>query len=503
MVIPKSFVVLDEIFCKISIAAASSLSDMDDNSSSTSPKMDQDQPLAVLSNVPIILDDLKNWADQMEMESSAPPPTSSAANGGVWENVNGHQRFSDWVASNLVLVATFKIKMALLNVVKLFCVEFASQESLNGATKVAIGNKVFLITLKIAWPSDVASVFFPFLSIALHNVLLGTSSDNIKFAFGIFGVVTSVKLKPIGLWQYVVVHFKDTSSAAAAVFTHWLVLVKKNSIRILSLVNQKEVITLRNAFKVKLVNLSFGCTVFEIIGGCTCFIPYSPECHHYYRCQDMDHLALECKVSPLFLFKVSFNFSNGPKVFKSSFAESKFYAKAVAIVVSFITAAANMNLDLGGSFKPTTFMLSVVSSALNIAVESKLASLKSHLGELFLLIKFLVEPVSALVVLVTKLLFTLPAIDVSIKESMAGLAEQNKGLAAVAIVMQKKIMCLEKKCEQACLENVLDNNNIDDNDNNNDKDKDFSVYNNTFEIIMHLWEDQLSSIKSNPDLTAK
>ncbi|KAG9299684.1 hypothetical protein G9A89_006400 [Geosiphon pyriformis] len=71
---------------------------------------------------------------------------------------------------------TFKIKMALLSflfqllsgciwfksvsqdVVKLFCMKFTSQESLIGATKVAIGGEVFLTTLKIAQSSGVASL---------------------------------------------------------------------------------------------------------------------------------------------------------------------------------------------------------------------------------------------------------------------------------------------------------------------------------------------------------
>ncbi|KAG9306116.1 hypothetical protein G9A89_016020 [Geosiphon pyriformis] len=267
-----------------------------------------------------------------------------------------------------------------------------------------------IITLKIAWSSGVASVFSPLLSIALHDIPLSTSFDNIKSAFGNFGIVTSVKLKPAGLWQYVVVHFKDISSAAA-VLTHWSVLVKKDSIRILPLVNQKEVIASRDAFKAKLVNFSFGCTAFEIsdlvsqVGGCTCFIPHFPD--------------------------------------------SKFYAKA----------AADMNLDLGGPPPITTLLLSVASSAFNNAVETRLASLESHFVNYFYVL---------------------------VKESVTGLVEQNKGLAAIAIVIQKKMTCLEKKCEQACLEDMLDNNDIDDNNNDDVKDKNFSVYNNMFDVMMHL-----------------
>ncbi|KAG9303234.1 hypothetical protein G9A89_013560 [Geosiphon pyriformis] len=450
MVTPNPFVVPDEIFGKISTVAASPLPNMDGNSSSTSPKIGQDQPLTVLPDVvlssrslpipvakqPINLDDLKNWADQMEMESTVSPPVSGAANGSVWENVNGYQRFSSWVASNLVSGTTFKIKMALLDAVKLFCVEFASQESLNGATKVAISDK-------IAWSSGVASVFSSSLSVVLCNVPLDTSSDDIKTALGVFGVVTSVKLKPAGLWQYTVVNFKDISSTAAAL-SNWSVLVRKNSIRILLITNQKEVISSRDAFKAKLVNLLFGCTAFEISD---LVFQETPGCHHCYRCQDLNHLAVDCKKLPLLSPKLSSNTFDDPKNFKSSFVGSKSYAKA---------AVADMNLDIGGLPKTVTPMLPAVPSVPNSAVESWLAFLESHLSELSVLIKSLVKPVGALVALVTKLLSTPSAMDVSVNKCVNRLAKQNKGLAAVAIVMQKRMTHLEKICEQICLENRSD-----------------------------------------------
>ncbi|KAG9302213.1 hypothetical protein G9A89_020647 [Geosiphon pyriformis] len=429
LVTPNPFVVSDKILGKIFTAAASSLSDVDGNNSSTASKMGQDQLLAVLPDVVlssrslpipvakqlIISDDLKDWADQMEMESTALPPVS--------ENMNGYQRFSDWVASNLVLGATFKIKMALLSflfqllpgciglksvlrdAVKLLCVEFASQESLNGATKVAIGDEVFLTTLKIARSSGVASVSSPSLSVALHNIPLGTSSDDIKSALGMFGVIISVKLKLAGLWQY-----------AVLVAIHVLFFASLNFTNVNALLYQ-----------------------------------------------DLNHLAVDCKKSSL-PSKLSFNTS----------------------VVSPVAAAANINLDLGSPPKTTTLMLPVVSSAPNFAVKSRLTSLESHLGKLSVLIKSLVEFVGALVVLVTKLLSTPPAMDVLVNESVAGLAKQNKSLAAVASIMQKKITHLEKKCEQICLKDASD-----------DDDKDFSVYDNIFDVIILSVSDQTAKWMSD------
>ncbi|KAG9298709.1 hypothetical protein G9A89_012777 [Geosiphon pyriformis] len=199
--------------------------------------------------------------------------------------------------------------------------------------------------------------------------------------------------------------------------------------------------------------------------------------------------------------KLYFNTSGGPKIFKLSFAGSKSYAKAAVFVVPpGAAAAADMNLDLGGSSKTTPPMVSAILSVLKSAVESRLDSLESHLSELSVLIKSLVEPVGALVALVTKLLSTPTAMDVLVKECVDGLTEQNKGLAAVVSVMQRSITHLEKRCEQAGLE---DGSDVDDMVDDDDDNKDFSVYDNIFDVMMHLWEDQSFSIKSSPDQTAK
>ncbi|KAG9305526.1 hypothetical protein G9A89_003589 [Geosiphon pyriformis] len=229
-----------------------------------------------------------------------------------------------------------------------------------------------------------------------------------------------------GLWQYAVVHFKDTFFAAAAALIYY--------VRILSVVNQNDVISSRDAFKAKLVNLLFGCTAFEISD----------------LMLRLDSFGCGLQEVTSFSIQTNSNTSGGPKIFKLSFARSKFYAKATAFVVPSVAAAANMNLDLSSPPKTTTPMLPVVS-------------------ELSVLIKFLVEPVDALVVLVTKLLSTLSAVNASVKKCVAGLAKQNKGLAAVASIMQKKITHLEKKCEWICLEDTSDNNDMVDNNDNDDK----------------------------------
>ncbi|KAG9301600.1 hypothetical protein G9A89_016670 [Geosiphon pyriformis] len=517
MVTLNPFVVPDEIFSKISTAAASPIPDMDGNSSSTSSKIDQDQPLAVLPNVvlsgrslPISVakqsinpDDLKDWTDQMEMESTVPP-------------------------------SQFLVYLMLVL----------------GATKVAIGDEVFLTTFKIARFSGVASVSSPSLSVVLHNIPLGASSDDIKSALGIFGVVTSVKLKSAGLWQYAVVNFKDTFSAAAAL-SNWSVLVRKDSVKILPIANQKEVISSRDAFKAKLVNLLFGCTAFEIsdlvfqVGGSTCFIPCSPDsyqcqcfavvifgfleslnaavsktstlrgcriwwetpgCHRCYRCQSLDHLAVNCKVLPPLPPKLSFNSAGGPIIFKSSsLVGTKSYAKAATSVVPSVAAAANTGLVFSTSLKVVVPLLPVVSFGSDVAVNARLASLETQLSELSLLIKSIVEPVGSLVALVTTLLSTPPVMVEAMKESVIELGNQIKAVCAMASMLQKEVGTLKLRSGKIH-HNISDDENMDDNDNDDDDDdnvKDFSVYNDIFDVMIKLWEIQSSNIKSDPDQTAK
>ncbi|KAG9292532.1 hypothetical protein G9A89_006903 [Geosiphon pyriformis] len=190
-----------------------------------------------------------------------------------------------------------------------------------------------------------------------------------------------------------------------------------------------------------------------------------------------------------------------PKFSNLRLLGSKSYAKAAAFVVPLGAAAADMNLDLCGPPKTTPPMVPVIPSVPNSTVKSRLASLESHLNELSVLIKSLIESVGALVALVTKLLSTPTVMDVLVKKCVNGLAKQNKGLAAVVFVMQRSITHLEKRCEQAGLEDRSDVNDMVDDDNNDNKD--FSVYDNIFDVIMHLWKDQPSSIKSSPDQTAK
>ncbi|KAG9306713.1 hypothetical protein G9A89_004260 [Geosiphon pyriformis] len=89
------------------------------------------------------------------------------------------------MASTLVPGATFKIKLAYVKAV------FQSLTSF-----------VHLATLKIVKFLVVSKSSSFSVAIALHNVLLGVSAADIKTAFSVFGSVTHVVLKPVGVWYF-------------------------------------------------------------------------------------------------------------------------------------------------------------------------------------------------------------------------------------------------------------------------------------------------------------
>ncbi|KAG9290845.1 hypothetical protein G9A89_010994 [Geosiphon pyriformis] len=181
---------------------------------------------------------LENWADQMETELFS-LLVSGATFGGAWETIT--------MASVLVLSAIFKIKLAYIKTVfqlvhgflgaklvlkdnmKLFCVEFASHVSLETVFLVKLTSSVHLATLKIAKFLVVSESGSLSAVVVLCNMLLDMSTANIKTALSVFGVITHVMLKSTGIWQYIVVHFKNLVAAVSA-FNYWSVLVGKDSI---------------------------------------------------------------------------------------------------------------------------------------------------------------------------------------------------------------------------------------------------------------------------------
>ncbi|KAG9284985.1 hypothetical protein G9A89_009795 [Geosiphon pyriformis] len=502
IVILNPFVVPNEILDEISIALSSTLS-----------KIGQDQSLVVLSNMvssgrsspvvetkqspPVGSPVLGNWADQIETDSS-PPLVSGATSGGAWKTITS------------LPGATFKIKLA--HVKTLFCMEFASQQSLKAAFLVELTSSVRLANLKIAKSLVVSESGSSSATIVLRDVPLGVSAADIKLALNVFGSVTRVVLKPAGIWQYVVVYFEKLDSAVS-VLKHWSVLMGKDSVRILPLVNQNETILSHDKFKTKLVNLSSGCTAFEIsnmisqIGGRTCFIPHSPDsghcsqfalvtfdsqsdlgsaviktstlkkcciwwktpgCQRCFRCQKMGHLAMDCKISPPSTPKIL-------KVFKFCFVSSALYAKT----------AAPSGLS---EFSPLVAPLA--ASAADLAVGSRLDSLEKQISDLAALVKSIVESVGFLVALVSHLLDDNAVKTVQVEKDIISMKSAANNFSNLMVRVSKDIVWLRSE--------------IDFGDINYDNMlavKPFFLSENTIECVITLWQMSGAETRGNIEST--
>ncbi|KAG9297234.1 hypothetical protein G9A89_015485 [Geosiphon pyriformis] len=462
------FVVPNEILDKISIASSGILS-----------KMGQNQLLAVLPNVvssgrslPVLKAKqfsfvgssvLGNWTDQIETDSFS-SLVSGATFGGAWKTITSRQKFAGWVAFTLVPGVTFKIKLAHVKTVFQSVHGFLdAKSSLKAVFLVELTGSVCLTTLKIAKSLVVSESGSSPAAVALCNVPLGVSTADIKLAFSVFGSITRVVLKPAGIWQYVVIYFEKLDSAVSAL-EHWSVLMGKNSVRILPLVNQNKTILFCDKFKAKLVNLPPGCTAFEIsdmisqIGGRTCFIPCSPDsgCHFQFaliifefqgdldsavvktgtlrkyriwwktsgcrccfRCQEMGYLAMDCKISPPPTPKI-------PKVFKSCFVSSASYAKT----------AVPSGLS---EFPPLVAFLA--ASAADPAISSRLDSLEKQILDLAALVKSIVKPVSSLVALVSRLLNDNAVKAVQVKKDIISMKSAANNFSNLIVRVSKDIAC--------------------------------------------------------------
>ncbi|KAG9297031.1 hypothetical protein G9A89_008617 [Geosiphon pyriformis] len=371
IITPNSFVVPNEILNEIFIALSGIRS---------LPVLEAKQSLSVGLLV------FENWTNQIETESF-PPLVFGAVTGDAWETISS-------LVSTLVFGATFKIKLAYIktafqsihgflgaksvfkNNMKLFCVKFAFQSSLDAAFLVEFTSFICLATLKIAKFLVVSESGSSSVTVVLYNVSLDVSAADIKSAFEVFGEVFCVMLKPASVWQYVVVYFKELDAAAFAL-TYWSIL--------------NETILFCNQFKAKLV------------GGQTCFISCLPDsghcfwfalvifgsqvdldfavetlgCQHCFRCQEIGHVAVDCKVSLPPSPKT-------PKMFKSHFMSSVSYAKA----------SASLNSSEFSLLVTPTSPSMVVS---NSVMSFQLAFVEFDLVKLSVLIESIVKPIGFLV----------------------------------------------------------------------------------------------------------
>ncbi|KAG9287339.1 hypothetical protein G9A89_023710 [Geosiphon pyriformis] len=523
------FVVPNEILDEISIT-----------SSGISSKIGLNQPLAVLPNMVFsgkslsVLEAkqsssvgssvLKNWSDQMETKLSS-SLVSDATSGGAWETIAS-------------LYGFLGAKSVSKDNVKLFCVEFASQVSLEVVSLVELtsfihlaivtrntsGNckdidfssaskkeyinthnnqelknnlhhnskkKAFSVTqlnitrkpfrntiLKIAKSLVVSESGFFSTAVVLHDMLLGIFAADIKTALSVFGVVT--------------------------------LLVDKDSVRILPLVNQQETIVFCDRFKTKLVNLLLGCTVFEIsdmisqIGGWNCFIPRFLNFGHYFhfalvtfgsqanldlaiiktdtlrkchiwwetsgckccfKCQGTGHLAVDCKMSLPSPSKTS-------KVFNSCIMSNVSYAKVfVSLNVSGFSPLVASNLL---AFLLVAFFAIPIA---NSATKLKLNSMEKQILDLTALVKSIIKPIGSLVILVTTLLNDNTVKALKVEKDLLTMCNASRGFADLLVGVFKDFASLKAEIEFG----NLDNNNIG-------AAKAFPLSDNTVDHVVALWQ---------------
>ncbi|KAG9286576.1 hypothetical protein G9A89_005344 [Geosiphon pyriformis] len=419
---------------------------------------------------------------------------SGATFGGAWETISSHQRFAGWVVFTLVLGATFKIKLAYVSVCAwFFGCEFAFQISLDAVFLVELTSSVYFATLKIAKSLVVSEFGSSSIVVALYDVPLSISAADIKTAFSVFGVVAHVVLK-------------SKLDSAVAVLNHWSVLVGKNSVKILPLVNQNETILFQDRFKAKLVNFSSGCTAFEISnmisqssdsGHCfhfalvifgfqadldfavvktgtlrKCCIWWEiPGCQHCFWCQELGHLATDCKVfSP--------SSPKSPKVFALHFIGSTSYAKASAPLSS-------------SEFPPLLFLIFSPIVVSNPLVLSWLSSLESDLTKLSALVESIVKPVGSIIKLfeqfINRNLVLSSNLGLKVNKVMIHMGVFSK----VVGKLRKKVVFLKKKC---CMEDV---------DMSGDLEFLLIVNNDVFSNLLSLWEHKSVDIKTNLFKTAE
>ncbi|KAG9291853.1 hypothetical protein G9A89_012138 [Geosiphon pyriformis] len=466
IVTPNLFVVSNKILNEIFIISFGTLS-----------KIGLDQPLAVLSNVvfssksllvleakqflPVGSSVFGNWTDQIETESS-PFLVSSAISDNAWRTITSHQRFAGWVASTLVLV--------LKDNVKLFYMEFASQVFLKAVFLVEFTSSVHLATLKIAKSLVVSESGSLSVAVALHDVPLSVFAADIKTALNVFGSITCVVLKPVGIWQYVVVYFKKLDSTVS-VLNYWSVLVGKNSVRILLLVNQNETILSHDKFKAKLSGhyFQFALVIFgsqadldsAIVKTDTlrkCHIWWeTSSCWHCFKCQELGYLTADCKVflpsPPKF-----------PKVFTPCFAGPKSYVKASAL------------LDSSGFLllSPLVFSPVVVGNSL-----------------LSVLVKSIVKPIGFLVTIFEQFinddLVSSSALGLKINKVMVHMGFFSRTVSKLG----REVVSLKK---EYCMENI---------DMSGNSELPPVVSNKVFSNLMSLWEHKSVDVKNDLFKTAK
>ncbi|KAG9290645.1 hypothetical protein G9A89_011608 [Geosiphon pyriformis] len=160
---------------------------------------------------------------------------------------------------------------------------FTSKSGLMKATEKATGVNIMVNTnfKRSAGRSDWAVV--------LKEIPVGTSAEAVHAALSEFGIIKSMKMQLVGLWQKAVVEFKQ-SDHADLVAAEWSILIRKDAAQVTRSDLNKKSWDARDQHRALLYTLPMGMTAHDIwdfigsVGGKTCVIDRHPVTYARARC---------------------------------------------------------------------------------------------------------------------------------------------------------------------------------------------------------------------------
>ncbi|KAG9307396.1 hypothetical protein G9A89_017225 [Geosiphon pyriformis] len=190
-----------------------------------------------------------------------------------------------------------------------------------------------------------------------------------------------------------------------------------------------------------------------------------------FRCQEVDHLAVNCKVSLSPPPKT-------PKVFKTCFVGGVSYAKASASLDSF----------------EFSLLVAFISSSMVVGdslVSSWLASLESDLVKLSVLVKSIVKPVGSLVKLFEQFingdLVSSSKLGLKVNKIMVHMSSFSK----IVDKLGREVVFLKKKC---CMEDI---------DMSGNSEHPIHLNDEMFSNLLFLWEHEPIDVKADALKTAE
>ncbi|KAG9304495.1 hypothetical protein G9A89_020059, partial [Geosiphon pyriformis] len=160
---------------------------------------------------------------------------------------------------------------------------FTSESSLNKAKLMAVSENIIVNSdlKKVNICSD--------WEVIIKKIPVDLPKSAIEVVFFKFGVINSIKIQLIGLWQKTVIEFESTK-VVCLVASKWSVLVGKDSVRVALAVDDKQTWVSRDYHQALLYTLLIGITAHELVdllesyGEKTCFIGHNPSSYACNRC---------------------------------------------------------------------------------------------------------------------------------------------------------------------------------------------------------------------------